>query len=80
MQIEYTGHFRKHGCNFRGELAVVDYSQEIDKAGWGQGSGVVREAEELVKGRHPNCTVLLSMPTLVVELPELNSNRIGKAA
>jgi hypothetical protein len=75
--------YHKHGCHFIGKLAVIDYSEELDRhprAGQFGGEAlfdVVEDATKFAQERYPGCKVLLSVPELVVRL-EATSEQGGK--
>ena len=80
MEIQYIDKFDQYGCNWTGNLAVVDYSARADEirapqplAGFGRGASIdaLRDAEALMKSEHPEgFEVLLGIPKLVVRLKE----------
>lgn len=75
FNIDYVTQYTKHGCNFSGNLAVIDYSQQWKQhRHYGEfGSmavlDVAEDALKYLSNKHVNdgFTVLLSVPDLVVK-------------
>lgn len=76
MQIEYADSYTEHGTNIHGNLAIVRCHHEVTN--WDFNSAYRRgglyeyldKAKALVKEHHPNHSVALDIPDLVVRLPE----------
>ncbi len=78
FKIDYVKSYEKHGCDFSGDLAVIDYSQQWQRhPRYGDfGSMAVLDVAEnalkFLSDRHVNDSfdVLLSVPDLVVRFNE----------
>ena len=76
MNIQRVTEYTRHGCNFTGNLAMIDLGQAVKNHprygqfgadAWGD---VSQEAQKLMRQTHPRHAVLLTIPDLVVRLPE----------
>ena len=76
MKITRIDGYYKHGCNFAGKLAVVEYQDDMERdPKWGVFGSMIdfkysAKAQKLAEERYPGCTVLLHIPDVVVRLPE----------
>lgn len=79
MEIRYVRQYTEHGCNIRGSLAVIDYSDRAEEiraekplSGFNSGSFIdaLEEAKSLMLSRHSDCKIKLGIPDLVVEIPD----------
>ena len=70
MKLTETNEYNKHGCNFTGNLVVVELPPPSGR--WGAMScfGHTEEAERLVSEKYDSFTRLLSIPDYVVRLDE----------
>lgn len=75
MDIARFKYYQEHGCNFFGNLVVVDYQKDMENdPNWGKfGAGVVfdyvEKAKKLVEENGYNVIrVCLSIPEYVVEV------------
>ena len=76
MNIQRVTEYTRHGCNWSGDLAMIDLGQAVKRHprygqfgadAWGD---VSQEAQKLMRQTHPRHAVLLTIPDLVVRLPE----------
>ena len=76
MNIQRVTEYTQHGCNFTGNLAMIDLGeatkghQDYGKFGANVWGIVSQEAQSLMRQTHPRHAVLLTIPDLVVRLPE----------
>lgn len=73
MKIEYISEYTKHGCNFQGNLGIVNYWDEAKhgfNAAYKSGGlyDKMAEAGTLVARKHKNITVLISVPDFVFRI------------
>lgn len=74
FEISYVSSYKKHGCDFSGNLGVIDCSQQlIENTRYGQFGSMIQfdiadNALAHMKDKHPDCnfTILLGLPDLVV--------------
>ena len=74
MKIQEIRTYKKYGCNWSGNLALVDYQKEWEndpnKGRFGSMSifNHTETATKMVKEKYPDCDVLLSVPDVVVRI------------
>ena len=74
MKIEYTDHYKRHGCDYRGDIAFIDYYDEMKVSepalintldNWirfsNDGTNMMNEA-------HPDCEIVFSIPSVVARI------------
>ena len=74
MHIQYTSSYTRHGCNFQGNLALVEYFGEAQHgfcAAYKKGGAIdlMDQAKALIKETHPGATFLLAIPDVVARIP-----------
>ena len=76
MNIQRVTKYARHGCSWSGNLAMINLGQAVkNHPRYGQFGAdvygdVSQEAQELMRQTHPRHAVLLTIPDLVVRLPE----------
>jgi len=76
MNIQRVTEYTRHGCSWSGNLAMIDLGQAAEshrncgKFGANVWGDVSQEAQKLMRQTHPHHAVLLTIPDLVVMLPE----------
>lgn len=77
MKIEYKSEYERCGCQFSGDLAIVEYweestdhSRKLPLEGFGRGTCLdyLGKAKELLLSTHPNAEILLGIPVLVAKI------------
>lgn len=71
MKINKQDSYTKHGCNFKGNLLVIDYSEDWKMhPDYGKFASmsifdVVDKAKKLLLAEYPNAEILLDVPDIV---------------
>jgi hypothetical protein len=76
LELEYADKFTDYGCHITGNLVVVRCREAWDRhprqGVFGSMScfDVSDEAERLIREKHPNAVRKLSLPDVVMEIPD----------
>ena len=74
MKIQLTKKYKKHGCFFQGNLAVINFDRELANHPRNGQFGAMTvfdaldEAKSMMSGQYSDYEILLGIPELVVRL------------